>query len=199
LRREYRYFYYLNLLDGGRQQILFSFGLWVLVHHYGLDVPTISAVLLGQTILRMATGAWIGRQLDRYGERQVLALVNVGYVVVLAAYALIDVAAVAVAAYVVYMFMFPLSQMGAATYLRKVAVQDEIAPSLAMGLTMQHVAAIIVPIATGYVLNYVGYQIPFLVAAGFACLTFLVTRRLSPESQKSPRRLQEDRLRAAAA
>ena len=36
LRREYRYYYALNLLDGGRQQIFFSFGLWVLVNHYGL-------------------------------------------------------------------------------------------------------------------------------------------------------------------
>lgn len=194
LRREYRYFYLLNLLDGGRQQILFSFGLWVLVHHFGLDVPTISIVLLGQTLLRMATGEWIGRMLDKHGERHMLALVNVGYVFVLGAYALIDNVYVAVAAYVIYMFMFPLSQMGAATYLQKVAVQEEIAPSLAMGLSIQHVAAIVVPIATGYVLNFVGYQIPFLIAAGFACLTFTVTRRLSPETQKSPRRIAEERL-----
>ena len=61
-----------------------------------------------------------------------------------------------------------------------------------MGLTMQHAAAIVVPIATGYVLNFVGYQWPFLVASGFACLTFWVTRRLSPETQKSPRRLAEE-------
>ena len=69
-----------------------------------------------------------------------------------------------------------------------------------MGVTMQHVAAVVVPVATGFVLNYVGYQVPFLIGAGFACLTFTVTRRLSPETQKSPRRLaQEERLRAAAA
>src|SRR3954454_6251752 len=45
LRRQYRFFYYLNLLDGGRQQIFFSFGLWVLVHHFQLGVPVISAIL----------------------------------------------------------------------------------------------------------------------------------------------------------
>src|SRR5262249_29791861 len=100
--------------------------------------------------------------------------------------------------YVIYSFIMPLSGMGAATYLRKVAVADEIAPSLAMGVTMQHVAAVVVPIATGFVLNYVGYQVPFLVGAGFACLTFAVTRRLSPETQKSPRRLAEEAERAAA-
>jgi predicted MFS family arabinose efflux permease len=89
---------------------------------------------------------------------------------------------------VIYSFIFPLSAIGASTYLRKVAPSEDVAPSLAMGITMQHAAAIVVPIATGFVLNFVGYQMPFLVASGFACLTFLVTRRLSPETQKSERR-----------
>jgi predicted MFS family arabinose efflux permease len=197
LRREYRYYYLLSLLDGGRQQIFFSFGLWVLVHRYQLSVPTISAVLLCVTALSMFAGPVIGRLLDQYGERHMLSLVNVGYVVALFGYALFDNVLVAVLCYVIYSFIMPLSGMGAATYLRKVAVVDEIAPSLAMGVTMQHVAAVVVPIATGFVLNFVGYQIPFLIGAGFACLTFTVTRRLSPETQKSPRRLaQEAELRA---
>src|SRR3712207_8734905 len=105
------------------------------------------------------------------------ALVNVGYVVALAGYGLVDNVAVAVLCYVVYMFIFPLSPIGAATYLRKVATADEVAPSLAMGVTMQHAAAIVVPVTTGFILNYVGYQIPFLIAACFAAMTFLVTRR----------------------
>src|SRR5262245_60448161 len=200
LRREYKYYYLLSLLDGGRQQIFFSFGLWVLVHQYGLGVPTISAVLLCVTALSMFSGPWIGRMLDRHGERRMLALVNGGYVVALLGYALVGSVVFAVICYVIYSFIMPLSGMGAATYLRKVAVADEIAPSLAMGVTMQHVAAVVVPIATGFVLNYVGYQVPFLVGAGFACPTFPVTRRLSPETQKSPRRrAQEERLRTAAA
>ena len=192
LRWEYRYYYLLNLLDGGRQQIFFSFGLWVLVHRFGLTVPAISAVLLGVTTLSMAAGSWIGRLIDRHGERQMLAFVNVAYVIALVGYAVVDNVILAVVCYVIYSFIFPLSTIGAATYLRKVAVGDEIPPSLAMGLTMQHVAAIVVPLATGYVLNYVGYQVPFLVASGFAGLTFLATRRLSPETQKSARRLQQE-------
>ena len=140
----------------------------------------------------MATGAWIGRLIDRHGERRMLGVVNVAYVVALAGYGLADHVAVALACYVVYSFIFPLSAIGAATYLRKVAAVDEVAPSLALGVTLQHAAAIVVPVATGVVLGYVGYRVPFLIAGGFACLTFVVTRRLSPETQKSPRRLRED-------
>lgn len=198
LRRAYRYYYLLNLLDGGRQQIFFSFGLWVLVHHFGLDVPTISAVLLATTALSMALGSRLGRLFDLLGERQMLKLVNLAYIVALLGYGLVDNAAVVMLCYVIYSFIFPLSAIGASTYLRKVAARDEIAPSLAMGLTMQHVAAVVVPLATGYVLNFVGYQIPFLVAAGFAALTIYATRLLSPETQKSPRRLEEEAREAAA-
>jgi predicted MFS family arabinose efflux permease len=211
LRGEYKYYYMLNLLDGGRQQIFFSFGPWVLVHVYGLNVPTISAVAIGVTTLSMTCGPYLGRLIDRRGEKRVLAIANVGYVVALAGYALagnigqvivlggytvpINVA-LAIACYVIYSFIFPLSHIGASTYLRKVAARDEVAPSLAMGITMQHLAAVVVPLATGYVLNFVGYQVPFLVACGFACLTFFATNLLSSETQKSPRRLAED---AAAA
>nr|MDQ3044268.1 MFS transporter [Chloroflexota bacterium] len=195
LRREYRLYYLLSLLDGGRQQIFFSFGLWVLVHHYGMGVPAISGVLITVTAMSMVAGVWIGRMIDRHGERRMLAVVNVGYIVALFGYALVDNIGVALFCYVIYSFIFPLSAMGAAIYLRKIAPMADVAPSLAMGLTMQHASAVAVPVATGYVLNFVGYQIPFLIAAGFASLTFLVTRRLDPIGQKSDRRLAEDAAR----
>lgn len=198
IRREYRLYYLLSLLDGARQQIFFSFGLWVLVDHFELDVPAISAIMLVTAAMAMIAGPWIGRQIDAHGERTMLGIVNIAYIGALLGYALIDQVGVAIGCYVVYSFIFPLSAMGASVYLRKIAPSSDIAPSLAMGLTMQHAAAVVVPILTGYVLNYVGYQIPFLVASGFAAITILVTRRLDPANQKSRRRLQEDAGRALA-
>ncbi len=41
-KREYRYYYLLNLFDGARQQIFFSFGLWVLVKQFGFTVTHMS-------------------------------------------------------------------------------------------------------------------------------------------------------------
>lgn len=195
-RREYKLYYLLSLLDGARQQIFFSFGLWVLVDHFDLGVPAISAVMLVVAFGAMVLGPWIGRQIDLRGERQMLGVVNVAYIVALLGYALIDQVGIALFCYVIYSFIFPFSTMGAAIYLRKIAVSSDIAPSLAMGLTMQHAAAVVVPIVTGFVLNYVGYQIPFLIASGFAVVTLFVTRMLDPSTQKSPRRIQEDALAA---
>jgi MFS family permease len=198
LRREYKFYYLLCLLDGGRQQVFFSFGLWVLVNQFNLTVPQISILLMTVTFASMISGPWVGRMIDRHGERRMLSLVNLGYVVALAGYALAQDVWVACLCYVIYSFIMPLSQIGAATYLRKVAVPDEIAPSLAMGVTMQHAAAIVVPVTTGIILNFVGYRVPFFIACCFACLNFIVTRRLNPETQRSPARIAAETAAQAA-
>lgn|SRR5690606_33139611 len=191
-RKPYRYYYYLNLLDGGRQQIFFSFGLFVLVDVYNMSVAEISALLIGVRLIGIFTGSWIGGMIDKHGERTVLGWVNIGYIFALAGYAVVDNVYLAAACYLVYSFIMPLSGMGSATYLRKVAVRDEIAPSLAMGVTLQHAASVVVPITAGVMLAFVGYQVVFFVACIFASFTILVTRRLDPATQRSQARIEED-------
>ncbi len=202
LRKEYRYYYWLSLLDGGRQQVFFSFGLYVLVHAFHLSVAQISGLLIAITFASMLSGPTIGKLIDQYGERQLLAGVNVGYVLALAGYAFTTNVIVACACYIIYTFIMPLSSMASATYLRKIAVPSDLAPSFAMGTTLQHAAAIVVPITAGFILNFVGYQIPFMIACGFASLTFLVTRKLDPENQRvthSPTAEEAEKIAAANA
>ncbi len=192
VRRPYRYYYYLHLLDGARMQIFFSFGLYVLVVIYGMEVWEVSLVLVATKLVAMLTGPWIGNMIDEHGEKPLLGALNIIYIFALAGYALIDNVYVASGIFLVYSVIFPLSGVGSATYLRKVAVRDEIAPTLAMGVTLSHAAAIIVPVATGFILNYVGYQVPFLIACVFATFTIFVTRKLDPRTQRSPARIAED-------
>lgn len=199
LRKAYRYYYYLNLLDGGRQQIFFSFGLWVLVNNYGMGVAEISTLLIGARLVSMVSSPWVGRMIDLHGERQMLGLVNFGYIFALGGYALVDNVYFAAGCYIIYSLIMPLSHIGAATYLRKVAVSREIAPSFAMGVTLNHAASIVVPVAAGIILTFAGFQIPFLIACVFATFTILVTRRLDPLTQKSPARIAEDEARAVVA
>lgn len=192
LRKDYSLYYKLSLLDGARQQIFFSFGLWVLVNHFKLDVPAISLIMLVTAALAMVTGPWIGRMIDVHGEKRMLGYVNIAYIVALLGYALIDNTVTAIICYVIYSIIFPLSAMGASVYLRKIAPTRDVAPSLAMGITMQHAAAVVVPILTGFVLNYVGYQIPFLIASAFAVVTVYVTQQLDPKAQKTPAKIAEE-------
>jgi len=198
MRRPYRFYYYLCLLDGGRQQIFFSFGLWVLVNRYKLAVPQISALLIAVSLCSVMLGPWIGRMIDRRGEKAVLGGINTIYIIALVGYALVQNVYAATFFYALYSLIMGMSAMSSATYLRKVAVSNEIAPSLAMGVTLQHAAAIVVPIAAGFILNFVGYQVPFLIASGFSVIAIVVTRRLNPLAQRAPARISEDLAREAA-
>lgn len=191
-RREYRLYYLLSLLDGARQQIFFSFGLWVLIDRYGLSVPQISAVLLLTTFAAVILTPRIGRAIDAYGERALLFYVNIAFILALLGYALVTNSILATMCYVVYTFIAPLAPMGATVYLRKIAPSADLAPSLAMGLTMQHAAAVVVPVVTGFILNYVGHQIPFLVASGFAVVNLFVSRGLNPTAQKTAAKRHEE-------
>ncbi|MBN1632465.1 MAG: MFS transporter [Thermoleophilia bacterium] len=197
-RKDYRYYYWLNLLDGVRQQIFFSFGLWVLVNRFKLGVEDISLLLLTVTFIGMATSAYVGRLIDRLGERRVLQAINIGYVVALGGYALANSVYLACVFYVIYSFISMFSTIGASTYLRKIAVPEDIAPSLAMGITILHATAVVVPVLAGVILIFVGYQIPFFIACLAALVLVGITRRLDPVKQRSAARVAMDEARLAA-
>jgi len=196
-RKDYRYFYLLNLFDGVRQQIFFSFGLWVLVNRFKLTVAEISLLLMVVTFVSIASSSYVGRLIDRLGERRVLQGINIGYVAALAGYALAGNVYLACLCYVIYSFIFPFSTIGASTYLRKIAVPEDIAPSLAMGVTILHVTAVVVPVAAGFILNFVGYQVPFFIACGAALITVAVTHGLNPATQRTAARIALDEARLA--
>jgi predicted MFS family arabinose efflux permease len=197
-RNDYRLYYLLNLFDGVRQQIFFSFGLWVLVNRFELRVAQISLILLAVTFGGMVSSSYVGRLIDRHGERHVLQAINAAYVVALTGFALANNVVLACFFYVVYAFIFPFSPIAASTYLRKIAVPEEVAPSLAMGVTIFHATAVVVPVVAGFILNFVGYQIPYFIACGAALLAVVVTLRLNPRAQRTAARVALDEARLAA-
>jgi len=175
-RRDYKYFYWLNLLDGVRQQIS-SLSVSGAGPPIQSDVAELSLILMAITFVTIFTSSYVGRLIDRVGERRVLQAINVGYIFALGGYALAN---------NVYLPACSTSStpschlLGhrANIYLRKIAVPQEVAPSLAMGVTILHATAVVVPVAAGFILHFVGYQIPFFIACGVALVTVFVTRRL---------------------
>jgi len=62
--------------------------------------------------------------------------------------------------------------VGIQTYIRHLAPADDLSPSLAMGLTMNHIAAVSVPWAAGLLWSLYGYQRIFLCGMGVAGVAF---------------------------
>lgn len=198
-RRAYKYYYWLNLLDGGRQQIFFSFGLLLLVNNFGFEVQDISLLLIVVTFVSMLSSSWIGRFIDRQGERRSLTIINVLYIVALGGYALTSNVWLVCFFYLIYAVISPFSYVGAAVYLRKIAVPAEVASSLSMGVTLLHATAVVVPVAAGYILNFTGYRVPFFIAIGFALANMIVTLGLDPVRQRCAARIAMDEAALAAA
>jgi predicted MFS family arabinose efflux permease len=198
-KRDYRYYYVLNILDGARQQVFFSFGLWVLVNRFSMSVSQISLLLLGVAFVSMVASSWVGRRIDKHGEKLTISLINVAYVGALIGFALVGNLWAASLFYLIYALIAPISTIAATTYVRKIAMPEDVAPTLAMGVTLLHATAIVVPVAAGYVLNFVGYQVPFYVACIFAVAAIAVTRGLDPVKQKSAERIAADLAKAAGA
>src|SRR5256714_3611828 len=74
VRRRYGIYYALTLLDGSRRQIFSTFAVFLLIKFYHLDVQHITALLIFNSLVTTVATPVIGRLIDRYGERRLLAL-----------------------------------------------------------------------------------------------------------------------------
>ena len=61
------------------------------------------------------------------------------------------------------------------TYFQKVADPADIAPSIAVGFTINHIAAVVMP-AIGGLLWMVDYRIPFIAGAVFSLVSLLAVQ-----------------------
>ena len=76
--------------------------------------------------------------------------------------------------------------VGLTTFLNRIARPGDLTPSLAMGLTMNHVAAVIVPVTGGYLWQTTGhYQIPFWIGVAIAVVSALSAMRLPTPIKES--------------
>ncbi len=101
--------------------------------------------------------------------------------------------------YLIYAVISPFSYVGAAVYLRKIAVPADVSASLSMGVTLLHATAVVVPVVAGYILNFTGYRVPFFIACGFALANFFVTLGLDPAKQRCAARVAMDEAALAEA
>jgi hypothetical protein len=63
------------------------------------------------------------------------------------------------------------------TYFQKVADHRDIAPSMAVGFTINHIAAVVMP-AVGGALWMVDYRIPFIFGALLSLVSLLAVQRI---------------------
>ncbi len=176
LRRRYWLYYVLNFLSGARRQIFIVFAVFLLVEKYGLSVSTVAGIFVLNYALTYLTNRYISRAINVYGERVVLSLESASLFILFLGYAFIENVWVVVILYVLDSIFFNFA-IGLNTYLQKTADPRDLAQSTAVGFTINHISAVVIPVIGGslWLLNW---RLPFIIGAGLAALSLYFTQKI---------------------
>ncbi len=178
-RRRYWLFYVLSVLFGARKQVFITFGPWMLIVILNQPPQTIAKLWMTSMALQVVLVPWVGRMVDRVGERLVLmadallllcVCLTYGFArdFLPEGYALLAVCG----AFVVDQLLFPV-QMARTVYLSRMA-QDrrDVTASLGLSTSVDHAVSIPIAMLGGILWQTMGYRWVFVAAGGVAVLTF---------------------------
>lgn len=174
LRRRYWLYYALQFLSGARRQIFVVFAGFMMVEKFGFEVHQLTALLLINLAINIFVAPLFGHFIAHFGERRALIIEYLGLVFVFVAYGgiyLFDWGVVLAATLFVLDHLFFGLRMALKTYFQKISAPEDIAPTAAVAFTINHIAAVFLPVLLGLLwLN--SPAIVFMVAALLAFLSF---------------------------
>lgn len=177
LRSRYWLFYSLTFMAGARRQIFIAFAVFLLVQKFDYTVPEIAALFLLNNVVNFFLSPYIGKCIVRYGERRVLS-VEYGFLIfIFIAYGLVDSKLVAGVLYIADHIFFNFS-IAIRTFFQKIADPRDIAPSMAVGFTINHIAAVFLP-ALGGLLWIIDYRMVFFGGALLSLLSFFLVQLIT--------------------
>ena len=174
LRRRYWLYYALQFLSGARRQIFVVFAGFMMVEKFGFEVHQLTALLLINLAINIFVAPLFGYFIAHFGERRALIIEYSGLVFVFVAYGgiyLFDWGVVLAATLFVLDHLFFGLRMALKTYFQKISTPEDIAPTAAVAFTINHIAAVFLPVLLG-LLWLVSPAIVFMVAALLAFLSF---------------------------
>jgi hypothetical protein len=185
LRRRYWLYYALTFAAGARRQIFVVFAGFLMVERFGYSVGGITALFLINCLINMAFAARIGGLIGHWGERRALIFEYVGLIGVFTAYAFVANHWVAAGLYIVDHVFFALA-IAMKTYFQKIGDPADMAPTASVAFSINHIAAIFIPITFGLIWLWSPSAV-FLIGAAIAVcsliLAFLVPHQPAPGAE----------------
>lgn len=182
-KKRYWLFYVLNLLSGARRQIFVVFSILLLVEKYDVSVIYVSLLFILNNIIAIITNPLIAKAINRFGEKKVLSLEYISLTLIFLAYALIENVWIVASLYVLDHIFYNFS-IGIKTYFQKHADAEDIAPSMAVGFAINHIAAVILPAVGGF-LWLTNWRIPFLGAVILSLFSLVFVQFMKPDPDKN--------------
>ncbi|ABO49883.1 conserved hypothetical protein [Desulforamulus reducens MI-1] len=191
-KRKYLLFYGLNILFGARKQIFLTFAPWVLIKIFNQPVTTFAVLGLIGTVAGIPFRALLGKAIDTFGERMIIATESILLVFVCIGYGYAQYFGLGHYALWLVFFCYIGDQllfacnMARATYLNKIIDSPEdLTPTLSMGLTIDHLVSMTIPFFGGLLWMQLGYQYVFLAAAFIALLNLITAFRIHTTKEAS--------------
>ena len=174
MRRRYWLYYALTFMSGARRQIFIVFAGFLLVEKFGFSASNVALLFLVNHVINSWAAPRIGRLISRYGERSVLTLEYAGLMIIFTSYALVETAWIAVILYILDHVLFAMA-IAIRSYFQKIADPADMASTAGVAFTINHIAAVVIPVAFGMVWLY-SPAIVFLAGSAMAAVSLLLAR-----------------------
>jgi predicted MFS family arabinose efflux permease len=179
MRRRYWLYYALTFMSGARRQIFVVFAGFLMVEKFGYSASDIALLFLVNHLINTWAAPRVGRLVAQWGERRALTLEYIGLIVIFSSYAFVEVAWLAGLLYVLDHLLFAMA-IAIESYFKKIADPRDIASTAGVSFTINHIAAVVIPVIFGFVWMESRAAV-FLMGAVMALASLLLARLVPAE------------------
>ncbi|MEQ8286502.1 MFS transporter [Thalassospira sp.] len=172
LRKRYWLYYALTFMSGARRQIFTVFAGFLMVEKFGYDAATITLLYLLNHAINMFLAPKIGKLIAKWGERRALSFEYIGLFCVFVSYAFVENHVIAGGLYVIDHLFFAMA-IAIKTYFQKIADPADISSTAGVSFTINHIAAVFIPVAFG-LLWLISPSAVFLAGAAMAAVSLIL-------------------------
>ena len=176
IRRKYWLYYALQVMSGARRQIFLVFAAFMMVEKFGFQVHEVTILFLLNFVVSMLFAPIVGKAISLFGERWILIVEYVGLTLIFLAYAGIYYfdwsVTVGIILFIANHLFFSMS-FAIKTYFQKIADPADFASSAGVSFSINHIAAVFIPVVFGLIWLY-SPSLVFLAGAGMAILSLLL-------------------------
>lgn len=176
LKRSYWLYYALTFMSGARRQIFVVFAAFLMVEKFKYSVSDIAILFIINHTFNWIFASKIGRLVGKVGERSALTFEYCGLFLIFFAYAYVDSAIIAGALYVLDHLFFSLA-IAIKTYFQKIADPSDIASTAGVAFTINHIAAVFIPVSFGLVWLF-SPKLVFLMGAMMSLISLILARNI---------------------
>ena len=176
LKRSYWLYYALTFMSGARRQIFVVFAAFLMVEKFKYSVSDIAILFIINHTFNWIFASKIGRLVGKVGERSALTFEYCGLFLIFFAYAYVDSAIMAGALYVLDHLFVSLA-IAIKTYFQKIANPSDIASTAGVAFTINHIAAVFIPVSFGLVWLF-SPKLVFLMGAMMSLISLILARNI---------------------